>query len=110
MVAQLGEAVDPGLNGRPPIGRHGTHISCTRPVYPTSKVAVNSLTPRYARRLAGTGIKVNAVYPGYTATEATNFTGPPTPEQTADISIRFAQLDEEGPTGVFVNDAGEMPW
>lgn len=48
--------------------------------------------------------------PGYTATEATNFVGSRTPERAAQISIQFAQLDDEGPSGVFVNDAGEVPW
>lgn len=36
--------------------------------------------------------------------------GPYTPTQAAQISIQFAQLDDEGPSGVFVNDAGEVRW
>lgn len=80
------------------------------PTYAASKAAVNALTVSYARQLAAAGIKVNSICPGYTATEATNFAGDRTPEQAAVIAIRFAQLDDEGPTGEFVNEAGELPW
>jgi len=80
------------------------------PTYQASKAAVNSLTLSYAGQLQDRGIKVNAVCPGYTATEATHFEGPRTPSQAAGIAINFALLDADGPTGVFVNDEGELPW
>ncbi|CAH2602792.1 SDR family oxidoreductase [Rhodovastum atsumiense] len=80
------------------------------PTYQASKAAVNALTLSYAARLQEQGIKVNAICPGYTATEATNFMGPRTPEQAAVVAINFALLDDEGPTGAFANEAGELPW
>lgn len=80
------------------------------PIYQASKAALNSLTLSYARQLQEKGIKVNAICPGYTATEATNFAGTRTPDQAAVVAIRYALLGEDGPTGSFANDRGELPW
>lgn len=80
------------------------------PTYQASKAAVNSLTVSYADLLRDKGIKVNSVCPGYTATEATNFAGTRTPEEAAVIAIRMALLDDEGPSGSFAHDEGELPW
>lgn len=80
------------------------------PTYQASKAALNALTLSYAEQLRGKGFKVNAICPGYTATEATNFAGTRTPEQAAVVAINFALLDDDGPTGAFANDAGMLPW
>lgn len=80
------------------------------PTYAASKAALNSLTVSYADQLRDKGIKVNAICPGYTATEATNFSGTRTPEQAAVIAINFALLDDEGPSGIFISEARELPW
>ncbi|MBK1637197.1 SDR family oxidoreductase [Rhodovulum adriaticum] len=80
------------------------------PTYAASKAAVNALTVSQAAALADKGIKVNAICPGYTATAATNFMPDRTPEQAAVIVLRMALLDDEGPTGGFFNDQGELPW
>jgi NAD(P)-dependent dehydrogenase (short-subunit alcohol dehydrogenase family) len=80
------------------------------PTYQASKAALNSSTLSYAGLLEGKGIKVNAICPEYTATEATNFAGSRTPEQAAVIAIKFAPLEDDGPTGVFVKEDGELPW
>ena len=45
--------------------------------YPSSKTALNALTVLYAKDLAKDGFKVNAVSPGYRATELNG--GLPTP-------------------------------
>lgn len=80
------------------------------PTYAASKAALNALTLSYARALAADGIKVNAICPGYTATEATNFGGDRTPEQAALVAIRMAMLGADGPTGSFTNESGRVPW
>lgn len=80
------------------------------PSYQASKAAVNSLTASYAEQLRAHAIKVNAVCPGYTATEATHYAGTRTPTQAAVIAVRMALVDDGGPTGCFVNDQGELPW
>ncbi len=86
-----------------------TYRETKMPTYQASKAAVNSLTVSYAESLSGKGIKVNAICPGYTATDATNFMGTRTTEQAATIAIDLA-LRADCPTGTFVNDQGPLPW
>ncbi|BGE86929.1 SDR family oxidoreductase [Methylosinus sp. 3S-1] len=125
-VARLTEAMTPLLarSKRPRIVNVSSELSSfglrskpdwiyanfAMPTYQASKAALNSLTLSYARLLKDKGAKVNAICPGYTATEATNFMGTRTPDQAAVIAIKFALLEDDGPTGVFVNEAGELPW
>lgn len=80
------------------------------PTYAASKAALNALTLSYATSLAAFGIKVNAVCPGYTATESTNFAGSRTPDQAAVAAIKSATLDDAGATGAFTNEQGALPW
>lgn len=78
--------------------------------YPVSKTAANMVTVEYAKELWDTPIKVNAVCPGYTATDLNNHSGFKTPAEGARIAVRMAQLDADGPTGGFFNEAGPLPW
>ena len=78
--------------------------------YAPSKTFLNAITIQYARELRDTGILINAGCPGYTATDLNGFRGYRTPEQGAAIGIRLATLPDDGPTGGFFEDAGEVPW
>lgn len=83
--------------------------------YNASKTALNAVTVAYARELRDTGILVNAVSPGYVATDLNGFAGVLTPEQGARVPVRFATLGADGPTGVFVAEDGTptgrtVPW
>jgi len=78
--------------------------------YAPSKTMLNSITAQYARRFADTNIIVNAVCPGYVATDFTGFNAPRTPEQGAAIAVRLATLPEGGPRGGFFDDEGPVPW
>lgn len=51
--------------------------------YNSSKTALNSITLEYAKELRGTSIKINAVSPGYVATNLNRHQGYLTPEQDA---------------------------
>lgn len=89
------------------------YASYVMPTYQASKAAINSLTLSYATLLASTGIKVNSICPGYTATDATKdaATAPTrTPTQAAVIAIKLALVDADGPTGTFENENGVIPW
>ena len=79
-----------------------------RAAYPASKAAVNMLTTQYAKALPG--MRVNAVDPGYTATDLNGHSGVKTVEQGADAIVRMARLDGAGPTGTFVDEDGVLPW
>ncbi|WP_405883116.1 SDR family NAD(P)-dependent oxidoreductase [Streptomyces sp. NBC_01136] len=76
--------------------------------YPASKSAVNMITVQYAK--AFPGIRVNAVEPGYTATDLNGNTGIQTVEQGAEIIVRMAQVAPDGPTGGYFDVEGSLPW
>ncbi|MFI6046883.1 SDR family oxidoreductase [Nocardia sp. NPDC051321] len=76
--------------------------------YPASKAAVNMITVQYAK--AFPGMRINAVEPGYTATDLNGHTGTQTVEEGAEIIVRMAQLTPDGPTGGYFDAAGVLPW
>jgi NAD(P)-dependent dehydrogenase (short-subunit alcohol dehydrogenase family) len=76
--------------------------------YPPSKAAVNMLTSQYAKALPE--MRVNAVDPGYTATDFNHHRGVKTVEQGAEAIVQMALMDASGPTGGYVDDQGAVPW
>src|SRR6202035_1552926 len=76
--------------------------------YPASKAAVNMITVQYAK--AFPDMRINAVEPGYTATDLNGRTGIQTVEQGAEIIVRMAQAGQDGPTGGYVDARGPLPW
>jgi len=78
--------------------------------YGSSKTALNAITVAFARELAPRGIKVNAAAPGYTATDLNGHRGHRTVQQGAEIVIRLATLDTDGPNAGYFNDDGPLPW
>src|SRR5690606_23747226 len=77
-------------------------------VYPSSKAALNMVTTMYAKALPGW--KVNAVDPGYTATDLNGHSGHKTAEEGARIIVEMAAIGPDGPTGGFFDDTGRVPW
>jgi NAD(P)-dependent dehydrogenase (short-subunit alcohol dehydrogenase family) len=77
-------------------------------VYPSSKAALNMVTTQYAKALPGW--KVNAVDPGYTATDLNRHTGHKTVEEGARVIVALATVGPDGPTGGFFDDTGPVPW
>jgi NAD(P)-dependent dehydrogenase (short-subunit alcohol dehydrogenase family) len=78
--------------------------------YVPSKTAVNSITVAFANELAMTRIKVNAVCPGFTATDLNAFHGTRSVREGAREPVRLALLGADGPTGTFSNEDGVIPW
>ncbi|MFH8342027.1 SDR family NAD(P)-dependent oxidoreductase [Streptomyces sp. AM6-12] len=76
--------------------------------YPASKTTVNMLTVQYAK--AFPRMRINAVEPGYTATDLNRHEGTQTVEQGAEIIVRMAQLGPDGPTGGYFGTSGPLPW
>ena len=76
--------------------------------YPASKAAVNMVTVQYAK--AFPGIRINAVDPGYVATDINGRTGTLSVEQGAEIIVRMAQIGQDGPTGGYFEASGQMAW
>ena len=86
-----------------------------RPVFsprlPASKTALNAMTLAMAIELESTGIKVNAVSPGFTKTNLNNYEGTETVEEGAREAVRVALLGPDGPTGTFTHvKLGKLPW
>ncbi len=76
--------------------------------YPASKTVVNMITVQYAK--AFPGMRINAVEPGYTATDLNAHAGRQTVAVGAEIIVRMAQVGPDGPTGGYFDAAGPLPW
>lgn len=78
------------------------------PAYSLSKVALNGLTRMFAHELAPYRILVNAVCPGWTATDMGGG-GRPVAEGAASVTWA-ALLPDDGPSGGFFRDGRSLPW
>ncbi len=78
--------------------------------YGPSKTALNAYTISLAYDLKDLPFKVNAIDPGYTATDFNNHRGYKTVAAAAKPIVQFATLDENGPTGKYYGEEGEIPW
>lgn len=76
--------------------------------YTSSKAAVNMITTQYAK--AFPDIRINAVDPGYTSTDFNERRGTQTVEEGAEVIVRMAELNGEGPSGAFLDARGTAPW
>lgn len=78
--------------------------------YVPSKTALTAVTMMYARDLASEHILVNAVCPGFVATDLNNHRGVRTPAEGAASAVRMATISPDGPTGTFTDDEGPVAW
>ena len=83
--------------------------------YQPSKAALNAYTIMLAYELRDTPFKVNAVDPGYTATDFNHHTGPGSVSDAAARVVKAALLGPDGPTSQFFSDdnapaTGISPW
>jgi NAD(P)-dependent dehydrogenase (short-subunit alcohol dehydrogenase family) len=79
------------------------------PAYRTSKAALNALTRILAAELRGDRILVNAVCPGWVATDMGGAGGRPVAQGAAGI-VWAATLPDDGPTGGFFRDGRPIDW
>ena len=84
-------------------------------VYQSSKAALNMYTIVLAYELSGLPFKVNAVSPGSTKTDFNHQLGQGSVEDAARKIIKYATIDNNGPTGKFFAEdmnpeTGEIPW
>ena len=98
-----------GSHGDPEFGlaaRRGAAAS-----YGITKAAVNALVSSLATELEGTGVLVNAVCPGLTATYpgAEAMGARPVTDGAASV-LWAATLPDDGPTGGFFRDGQPLPW
>ena len=79
------------------------------PAYTASKVALNALTRMLADELRRDRILVNAVCPGWVATDMGGPGGRPVTEGAASV-VWAATLPDSGPTGGLFRDGRPLPW
>jgi NAD(P)-dependent dehydrogenase (short-subunit alcohol dehydrogenase family) len=84
-------------------------------VYQPSKAALNMYTIALAYELRDTAVKVNAVDPGFIATDFNNHRGTGRVEEAGERIVKYAIIGSDGPTGKFFSEetnpeTGEIPW
>jgi NAD(P)-dependent dehydrogenase (short-subunit alcohol dehydrogenase family) len=79
------------------------------PAYHVTKAALNALTRTLAAELRPAGILVNAICPGWTATDMGGGGGRPVEEGAASV-VWGVTLPADGPTGGFFRDGRVIPW
>ena len=79
------------------------------PAYTASKVALNALTRMLAAELRRDHVLVNAVCPGWVATDMGGPGGRPVEAGAASV-VWAATLPDSGPTGGFFRDGHPLPW
>jgi NAD(P)-dependent dehydrogenase (short-subunit alcohol dehydrogenase family) len=79
------------------------------PAYSVSKAALNAFTRTLAAELKSARILVNAVCPGWVATEMGGAGGRPIEEGAASV-VWAVMLPDDGPTGGFFRDGKPVPW
>ncbi len=73
-------------------------------VYQSSKAALNMYTINLAYELRETPLKVNAVCPGWTQTDFTGHQGTSTAHQAGQRIVKYALLDQDGPSGQYFSE------
>jgi NAD(P)-dependent dehydrogenase (short-subunit alcohol dehydrogenase family) len=76
--------------------------------YCSSKSALLMITTQYAKGYPT--MRINAVDPGYTATDLNGHSGPQTIEEGTDAIVAMASIGPDGPSGTFTDRHGVVPW
>lgn len=97
-----------GLHSDPVLGLTSKWLG--RPAYGIAKAALNALTAKFAAELYDSGIKVNAVCPGLTATQPGMGSAARPVAEGAGAIVWAALLDEDGPSGGFYRDHEHQAW
>jgi NAD(P)-dependent dehydrogenase (short-subunit alcohol dehydrogenase family) len=79
------------------------------PAYQVSKAALDAFTITLAAELRGQGILVNAVCPGWVATDMGGRGGRPVADGAVSV-IWAVDLPDDGPTGGFFRDGAPLQW
>ena len=80
------------------------------PAYRVSKAALNALTRTLAAEVAGDGILVNSMSPGWVRTDMGGEEAPRSVEEGADTAVWLCLLPSNGPSGQFFRDRKPIPW
>jgi NAD(P)-dependent dehydrogenase (short-subunit alcohol dehydrogenase family) len=87
-----------------------TEMGAGPPAYQVTKAALNALTRTLAGELRSAHILVNAVCPGWVATDMGGASAPRAVDEGAAGIVWAATLPDDGPTGGFFRDGKPLPW
>ncbi|MGH7145155.1 MAG: SDR family oxidoreductase [Planctomycetota bacterium] len=87
-----------------------SEMGSTAPAYSISKTTINALTVQQANAFVGHNIKVNAVCPGWCKTDMGGPGATRDPAEGVAGIVWAATLPDDGPTGKFFRDRGEIAW
>jgi NAD(P)-dependent dehydrogenase (short-subunit alcohol dehydrogenase family) len=79
------------------------------PAYSVSKAALNAFTRVLAAELRSSGVLVNAICPGWVATDMGGPGGRPVAAGAASV-VWGVTLPDDGPTGGFFRDGRPVSW
>jgi len=79
-------------------------------IYRTTKIAMNALTRILAEELAGSGVLVNAISPGWCRSDMGGASAPRSASQGAASILWGVTLPDDGPSGGFFQDGHPLPW
>jgi NAD(P)-dependent dehydrogenase (short-subunit alcohol dehydrogenase family) len=85
-------------------------MSSSAATYRVSKTALNALTRVMAADLRSSGILVNAVCPGWVASDMGGAGAPRSLAEGAASVVWAVTLPDDGPTGGFYRDGQTLPW
>ena len=86
------------------------HMGAGPPAYQVTKAALNALTRTLAGELRRAHILVNALCPGWVATDMGGAGAPRSVNDGAAGIVWAATLPDNGPTGGFFRDGKPLPW
>jgi NAD(P)-dependent dehydrogenase (short-subunit alcohol dehydrogenase family) len=86
----------------------GCEFTVNSVAYCSSKAALIMITTQYAKGYPN--IRINAVDPGYTATDLNHDRGHQTVQEGTDAIVAMASIGPDGPTGAFTDRHGVVPW
>lgn len=87
-----------------------SHMGGLWPAYRMSKTALNALTRLTAAEVAGSGIKVNSVCPGWCRTDMGGSGAGRSADEGAASIVWAALLPDDGPSGGFFRDGQPIDW
>jgi NAD(P)-dependent dehydrogenase (short-subunit alcohol dehydrogenase family) len=90
------------------VNPESAYFGLVNPAYCSSKAALNMLTVQYAK--AFPKIRINAVDPGFTATDLNEHRGVQSVEEGTDAIVAMVSIGPDGPTATFADRRGRVAW